>query len=119
MSMTYDIAAVAHELNRLTANPHLHKLAIVLPLDLGKREIARAYLDEGPPFDLRAAGVDEHEVFLTDEEVIFVFAVPRGPKTLETILSDEDFWSVVSAWESIAAGPPRLASVAYDWGERA
>lgn len=41
-----------------------------------------------PPFDLRAAGVDEHEVFVTDEEVIFVFGVPRGPKTLEAILSD-------------------------------
>ncbi len=117
MSMTFDISAVAHELDRLTANPHIHKLAIVLPLDLGKRDVARAYLDEGPPFDLRAAGVDEHEVFLTDEEVIFVFGVPRGPRTLEAILSDEDFWSVISSWERIAAGPPRIARVGYDWRE--
>lgn len=113
--MTYDIAAVAHELDRLSANPHVHKLAIVLPLDLGKRDVARDYLDEGPPFDLRSAGVDEHEVFLTDEEVIFVFGVPRGPKTLESILADEEFWSVVSSWEHIAAAPPRIAHVAYDW----
>src|SRR4051794_16516063 len=72
MSMTYDIAAVAHEPDRLLPTPHIHKLAIVLPLDFGKRDVARAYLDEGPPFDLRAAGVDAHEVFLTDEEAIFV-----------------------------------------------
>lgn len=115
MAMTYDIAAVAHELDRLTANPHVHKLAIVLPLDVGKRATARAYLDEGPPFDLRAAGVDTHEVFLTDEEAIFVFGVPDGPSTLEAILADEEFWSVVASWEHIAAGPPRVASVAYDW----
>ncbi len=119
MSMTFDIAGVASQLDRLLAHPHLHKLAIVLPLDLGKRDVARAYLDEGPPFDLRAAGVDAHEVFLTDEEAIFVFGVPDGPATLERILADEDFWTVVSSWEHIAAGPPRLASVAYDWHDHA
>ena len=90
MSMTFDVAAVARELDRLVANPHLHKLSLVLPLDLGKRDVARAYLDEGPPFDLRGAGVDAHEVFLTDEEAIFVFGVPDGPQTLERILADED-----------------------------
>jgi hypothetical protein len=115
MSMTFDVAAVAHELDRLAANPHIHKLALVLPLDLGKRDVARAYLDEGPPFDLTAAGIDAHEVFLTDEEAIFVFGVPDGPQTLERILADEDFWSVVASWEHIAAGPPRVARVAYDW----
>jgi hypothetical protein len=88
MSMTFDVAAVAHELDRLLANPHTHKLAIVLPLDLGTRDVARAYLDEGPPFDLRAAGIDAHEVFLTDEEVIFVFGLPRGPQPLQAILSN-------------------------------
>ena len=118
MSMTYDIAAVARDLDRILANPHIHKLAIVLPLDIGKRDVAREYLDEGPPFDLRAAGVDAHEVFLTDEEAIFVFGVPNGPQTLERILADEEFWSVVSSWEHIAAGPPRLAHVAYDWHAR-
>jgi hypothetical protein len=118
MSMTYDIAAVARDLDRLLANPHVHKLAIVIPLEIGKRDVARDYLEEGPPFDLRAAGVDSHEVFLTDEEAIFVFGVPQGPQTLEAILADEEFWSVVSSWEHIAAGPPRLAHVAYDWHER-
>jgi hypothetical protein len=118
MTMAFDIGAVARELDRITANPHIHKLAVVVPLDEGKRDVARAYLDEGPPFDVRAAGIDEHEVFLTDREVIFVFGVPKGPKTLETILGDEDFWSVVSAWERIVAGPPRIANVAYDWRDR-
>jgi hypothetical protein len=115
MSMTFDVAAVAHELDRVLANPHVRKLALVLPLDLGKREVARAYLDEGPPFDLRAAGVDSHEVLITDEEVIFVFGIPEGPRTLERILGEDTFWSVIGPWEHIAAGPPRIARVAYDW----
>ena len=115
MPMTFDVAEVARELDRLLAHPHLRKLAIVLPLDPGKREVAHAYLAEGPPFDLRAAGVDAHEVFVTDDEAVFAFATPQGPATLERILADEEFWSVVAAWEHIAAGAPRVASVAYDW----
>jgi hypothetical protein len=119
MSTTFDIAGVAGQLDRLMANPHLHKLAIVLPLDAGKRAVARDYLEEGPPFDLRSAGVDAHEVFLTDSETIFVFGIPEGPATLERILADDELWSVVSSWEHITAGPPRLAHVAFDWHERA
>jgi hypothetical protein len=119
MSITFDVAGVAKELDRLAANPHLRKLAIVLPLDEGKRTIARDYLEEGPPFDLSACGVDAHEVFITEAEVIFIFGIPDGPATLERILADEEFWTVVSSWEHIAAGPPRLAHVAFDWHERA
>ena len=115
MSTSFDVAGIAGQLDRLVANPHLRKLAIVLPLDGGKRAVAHDYLDEGPPFDLRSAGIDAHEVFLTDSEVIFVFGIPGGPAALERILADEEFWSVVSAWEHIAAGPPRLAHVAFDW----
>jgi len=115
MTMTFDVAAVSRELDRLLSNPHLRKLALVLPLDPGKREVARAYLDEGPPFDPERAGLDCHQVFLTDAEAIFVFGVPNGPATLERVLADEEFWSVVSSWEHIAAGPPRLASLAFDW----
>jgi len=115
MSTTFDISEVAGQLDQLAANPHLRKLAIVLPIDDGKRAVARDYLQEGPPFDLRAAGVDAHEVFLTDSEAIFVFGLPQGPATLEQVLADEEFWSVVASWEHIAAGPPRLAHVAFDW----
>jgi hypothetical protein len=118
MSIHFDVSSVAHELDRLVANPHLRKLAVVLPLDTGKRDVAYDYLQEGPPFDLRDAGVDTHEVFLTDAEAIFVFGLPQGPATLERVLANEDFWAVVASWEHIAGGPPRVAHVAYDWHER-
>ena len=115
MSTTFDVAGVAHELDRLRARAHLHKLALVLPLEPGKRSVAREYLDEGPPFDPTGCGLDAHEVFLTDAEAIFVFGLPQGAQTLERILADEEFWSVISSWEHIAAGPPRVAEVAFDW----
>ena len=78
LSTTFDVSAIAGRLDRLVANRHLRKLAIVLPLDAGKRTVVREYLEEGPPFDLRSAGVDAREVFLTDSEAIFVFGIPEA-----------------------------------------
>jgi hypothetical protein len=54
-------------------------------------------------------------VFLSGDEVIFVFGSPVGANALELILSDNEFWDVVSSWEHIAAGRPRVAEITYDW----
>ena len=99
----------------LSAHPHLRKLVVVLPLAPGKRQMAWDLLSEGPPFDFASVGIDSHEVFLTDDLAIFVFGVPQGPATLERILEEEDFWTVVSSWERVAGGAPRVAQVAFDW----
>jgi hypothetical protein len=73
-------------------------------------------LAEGPPFDLVAAGIDRHnEVFLTTDEVTFVFSVPEGIAKLERILADPEFWEVVSSWEHIITARPRVAEVVFDW----
>ncbi len=115
MTASFDIADVSEYVQQLGTHPHARKIAFVLPLVPGKREFARMLLDEGPPFPLQAAGLDSHEVLLTDTEAIFVFGTPKGPETLERVLADEDFWTVAGAWERIAAGPPRHAEVAFDW----
>ncbi|QEC48746.1 hypothetical protein FSW04_14975 [Baekduia soli] len=115
MSVSFDIGELDREITALRSHPHLRKLVIVLPIEPDLRDMARDVLAEGPPFDLRAAGLDAHEVLLTDNEAIFVFGLPDGPPALERILAEEDFWTVVSSWERIAAGPPRIASVAFDW----
>ena len=46
------------------------------------RDVAWDFLAEGPPYDLAKADIDRHEVFLTDDEAIFVFSTPRSPATL-------------------------------------
>jgi hypothetical protein len=115
MTTTFDVAQLGHELAKLQAHPHLRKVVFVLPLAEGRRDAARDFLAEGPPYDFSKAGIDAHEVFLTDREAVFVFSTPRGPGTLDAILADEDFWTVVASWERIAAGPPQLAETAFDW----
>ena len=116
MATTFDVAQLGHELAKLQAHPHVRKVVFVLPLAEGMRDAARDFLAEGPPYDAAKAGIDAHEVFLTDREAVFVFSTPQGPRTLDEILADEDFfWTVVASWEHIASGPPQLAETAFDW----
>ena len=53
-------------------------LAVVLPLVEGKREQVRALLAHGPPFDPESVGLLRHQVFLGDDEAVFVFEAPTG-----------------------------------------
>lgn len=115
----FDVGEISEELARLRGHHHLRRVAFVLPLLPGTRDVARAFIAEEPPFDAEAVGIDSHEVLLTENEAIFVFGTPDGVDTLERILSDEEFWLLVKSWEKIAAGRPRIAEVAYSWAPAA
>jgi hypothetical protein len=95
-----------------------HAIAIVVPLREGMREVASEFLAEGPPFDPKEIGLSRHGVFLTDSEVVFVFETEGNLTTLDRILAEPEFWSIVSAWDHLAAGEPRVGTVAFDWSLR-
>ena len=115
MTTKFDISELEHELAKLTPRHDPKHIAFVVPIDPELRGMALAALAEGPPFDPADVGVDFHQVLLSGNEAIFVFGLEEGPASLERILAREDFWSVVSWWEHIAAGRPRIAEVAYEW----
>jgi hypothetical protein len=115
MSTTFDIGEVEHELAALASHPNLKHIALVVPLAPGMREMARAAVAEGPPFDPRDVGIVFHHVLLTDHEAIFVFGLDDGVASLERILASDDFWVTVGWWETVASGRPQLAEMAYEW----
>ncbi len=115
MAIKFDVGELEHELAALRSHPHLHAIAVVLPLVAGTRDVAQAIIEEEPPFDIEALGLVRHEVLLTDREAIFVFETRAELPTLEKILSEEDFWLLVRSWEKIASDRPRLAEIAYSW----
>jgi hypothetical protein len=92
-----------------------HSIAIIVPLREGTREVASEFLAEGPPFDPKLLGLTRHRVFLTDSEVVFVFETEGELSTLDHILAEPEFWSIASAWEHLASGEPRVATIAFDW----
>jgi len=115
MTATLDISEVAEKLAALRHCEGHTSFAVVLPLEEGRLEVVREFLEEGPPFDPGSVGLARHTVFLTEQEAIFVFESEHGVKALEQLLSERELWEVVSAWERSAAGKPRVATAAYPW----
>jgi hypothetical protein len=92
----------------------MSRLVILVPLQPGARDGARALLVNGPPFDPDTAGLERHHVVLTDHEVVFVFEADE-PDAVERLASDPTLWDAMAGWSDLVAGPPRIAEDVYSW----
>jgi hypothetical protein len=110
------IGEVAERLAGLSARPaRVERAALVVPLRPGAKAEAEALLDKGPPFDPRALGLEGHEVYVTDDEVIFLFEGVAS-EFVEHLAADETIWEAASAWRPLIDGRIRYADQAYSWG---
>jgi hypothetical protein len=88
---------------------------VVVPLKEGAREEARSLLAGGPPFDPGTTPLERHEVFLTDREVVFVFAGPKAKEAVQSLTSEPSMWRAAAAWRGVLGGRPRMAEHVFDW----
>ena len=111
------VGEVAERLAGLTGGaPPVERVALVVPLRAGAKAEAEALLVQGPPFDPRELGLERHEVFVTDEEVVFVFeGIPSA--FVERIAADETVWEAANAWRPLIDGRMRYADQAYAWSD--
>jgi hypothetical protein len=93
-----------------------HRLVVVLPLRDGAHDEVRALLDKGPPFDPQEAGLREHQVFLTDHEVVFFFDM-LDETPVNRRLSDPNIWAAAAVWGEYAGGPVRIGDETYAWAK--
>jgi hypothetical protein len=91
------------------------RLVVIAPLKRGAVERARQLLEDGPPFDLERTRFDAHEVFITEQEVVFLFEGPADSLTLEFPGEDPALWKAAAAWAECLAGRPRIARTAFAW----
>lgn len=92
----------------------MSRLVVVAPLRPGMRHRAAKLLAAGPPFVLEETQFDRHDVFLTDDEVVFVFEGESG----EPLRLDAEAPSVLTAaeeWQELLAARPRMAAGAFSW----
>lgn len=101
-------------LRRTGERRYMSRVGIVVPLQQGARDGARALLGKGPPFDPDAAGLERHHAFLTDHEAVFVFEADE-PDAVERLASDPTLWEAMAGWNDLVAGPPRMAEDVYSW----
>jgi hypothetical protein len=92
----------------------MSRVAVVLPLKRGARPRAEELVKEGAPFDPEAAGLDSHEVLVTDDEVVFLFEAPEQ-HLLDRLVAETSARMVAVAWKDLVAAAPRFAETAYTW----
>jgi len=90
------------------------RAVVVVPLREGANQKAAELLRGGPPFDPETVGLERHQVFLTEIEAVFVFEA-ASQDAAQKLVGEDAFWSAVSAWKELVAGPPRLADDTYSW----
>jgi hypothetical protein len=96
----------------------LEQVAVVVPLRSGALERARALIAEGPPFDPAEAGLQRHQVFFSEREIVFVFDGVDVRETVRRLMRDPTLRLAAAAWAACIAGPPRLAEPGYVWATR-
>jgi hypothetical protein len=101
----------------MSASPR-QRFAVVVPIVEGAAAAVEELLEAGPPFDPGESGLDRHEVFVTSDEVVFVFESRDGTEAVEAMLAEPGVEVMAEAWQLHMSGPPRLARSAYVW-ERA
>jgi hypothetical protein len=88
------------------------EVEVVVPLQHGQLWRARELVANGPPFDPGTLGLRRHEVYLTADEAIFVFAGPGARTAVQRASRDPSLWRVGLAWRDCIGGRPRLADAA-------
>ena len=71
-------------------------------------------LRHGPPFDPGEAGLERHQAFVTEAEVVFLFEADLRD-AVALLAEDAGLWKAVEGWMELVAGPPRLAEGAFSW----
>ena len=90
------------------------RAVLVVPLVEGAQQRAAELLRHGPPFDPEEIGLGRHQVFVTENEAVFLFE-SDSPGAAERLLSTSRLWAAAAAWKDLVAGPPRLADNAFSW----
>jgi hypothetical protein len=109
------VAELAERLARvILAHRSPSPVVIVVPLKVGAHERVRELVANGPPFDLRAAGLERHDFFVTERDAVFVFEA-SSRVALERFAGAPELWAAAEAWRDSVAGPARLADRAYSW----
>ena len=93
----------------------MQRLAVIARLKPDAEERAAELIKEGPPFDPQGTGFQRHSVYLTGNEVIFVFEGGLLNGLLKSVLEVPQTSARFHAWEPLIDGMPRVAREAYFW----
>jgi hypothetical protein len=98
--------------HRLIGAQRRDRLLVSIRLRPGMREATLELLRAGPPFELADTAIVGHDVFLVDDEVLFLFETDEHGAQGEGATR---LWDAVAAWRDLVL-EIRVAERAYHWG---
>jgi hypothetical protein len=96
----------------------MEQIAIVARLKEGAESRAAALLEKRAPFDPEEHGLKRHTVFLSADEVVFVFEGHEVEWRVDELLNEPFQWALSEAferWRDLLDGPPRIARPQFTW----
>jgi hypothetical protein len=96
----------------------MNQIAFVARLREGAQDAALALVAAGPPFDPGAAGFERHAVYLSADEVVFVFEGGEVEWHVDQLVDDPFAWELseaLSHWRPLVEDRPRIARAVYLW----
>ena len=100
---------------RETAEDHVERLAVIAKLKEGAAEQAAILVRRGPPFDPGENGFERHAVYLTGDQVIFLFEGDAADRSVQEILTNGSRSAALGAWGTLLDQVPQLAVEGYYW----
>jgi hypothetical protein len=96
----------------------MEHVAIVADLKAGSQSRAAELIAKGPPFDLAETGLVSHSVYLSGDEVVFVFEAHEVDWIVDDLVDEPFQYKLQGAfdeWREIVDGPPRIARERFGW----
>jgi hypothetical protein len=93
----------------------MQRVAVIARLKPNTEKRATELIETGPPFDPDQLGFDRHSVYLSGNQVIFVFEGGRLDQLLHGVIRNPDNVRAFGAWEPLIDGFPSVAREAYTW----
>ena len=115
IGIVFEVANLVADLAR---GPDLGRsgIAVRVPIHQERVEKVRELVRNGPPFDPSTiAGLDRHQVFVGDHEVVFTFEGYNVKHSVERLILKPRVWLAATAWRDCLAGPPELMESGYSW----
>jgi hypothetical protein len=91
------------------------RFVITAKLKGGAWPEVRDILREGPPFDLEKTSLERHEVFLAEDEVVFLFEGPHADREAGRLLEGPGTLGRASRLASCLGGQLRLSEEVFSW----
>jgi hypothetical protein len=96
----------------------MEQLALIARLKPGAEPRAAELVADGPPFEVGDTGLSRHTVFLSADEVLFVFEGPEVEWIVDRLIDEPFHWELLAAmdeWRPLLDENPRIARCVYAW----